>query len=295
MNTKDKIDFIGIGSMKAGSTWVSACLEEHPDILFSGNKSEKELRFFNSDDPQEYPRDSRTNYDKGLEWYQDQFPASAEGKIRGEFSVYYLSDRLAPARIKEYFPDTKIIAVLRDPVGMIHSYHWYCNFAINKDVPEDFKEAVEKGLYLDKGMYYKHLKEYYELFPKENIYVILLDDIKKDSKKVAHDLFKYLGVNPNFEPSVLTTPVNEAARHRSGLLKKISHSLLIFLNKVGLGFISKKLVGSSVLYSAYSRVNVATDPYPKMDGEMGEKLRKHFRSDVENLEKLIGRDLSAWK
>jgi len=55
-----KIDFIGIGAMKAASTWIFEALKEHPEICVS---SEKETNFFNND----------YNYRKGLKWYKKFF------------------------------------------------------------------------------------------------------------------------------------------------------------------------------------------------------------------------------
>ena len=37
-----KVDFIGIGVIKAATTWIFQCLKEHPEICGS---SRKEIRF----------------------------------------------------------------------------------------------------------------------------------------------------------------------------------------------------------------------------------------------------------
>ena len=118
-----KIDFIGIGAPKCGSTWVSKCLEEHPEILFSASKTRKELRFFNHANflPDVY--ESYIHIDKyeekGLKWYYEQFPNNESGIIKGEFSTLYLFDEQAPNRIMKHFPDVKILVTLRQPVDMI--------------------------------------------------------------------------------------------------------------------------------------------------------------------------------
>ncbi len=43
-NNDFKIDFIGIGATKSGTTWIAQCLKEHPQICGS---SIKEINFFN--------------------------------------------------------------------------------------------------------------------------------------------------------------------------------------------------------------------------------------------------------
>ena len=70
MNPEETIDFIGIGAGTCGSTWVARCLSEHPDILFSSEKSKKELDFFTSALVL-YTHYSRCS--EGVEWYLDQF------------------------------------------------------------------------------------------------------------------------------------------------------------------------------------------------------------------------------
>ena len=57
------VDFIGIGAQKAGTSWVYACLYEHPEIC----APIKEIHFF-----------SRSRFTKGREWY-DRIKAGDAG------------------------------------------------------------------------------------------------------------------------------------------------------------------------------------------------------------------------
>ena len=41
-------------------------------------------------------------------------------------------------------------------------------------------------------------------------------------------------------------------------------------------------------------ISVATDLNPKATAEYRERLKAYFRSDIIELQRLIGRDLSAW-
>lgn len=41
---KDKIDFIGIGAAKSGTTWLTTVLRQHPEIFLS---KVKEIHYFN--------------------------------------------------------------------------------------------------------------------------------------------------------------------------------------------------------------------------------------------------------
>ena len=151
---KEDINFVGIGAMKSGSTWVAENLSLHPEILFS---SQKELNFFN--DPIKVgDKILNSFFKKGFGWYLKQFPKSEKGKIRGEFSVVYLFDKLAAKRIKEFFPNIKIIVVLRNPIEMIYSLHNWMKSAALSNLPSEFENAIDKGFYLNLGLYSHYLK-----------------------------------------------------------------------------------------------------------------------------------------
>ena len=100
------IDFIGLGAQKAGTSWVYACLYEHPEI----HAPIKELHFF-----------SRDRFSKGKDWYESHFSHRKEGQKVGEFSTSYLYSKETPERIKELYPEVKLIAIVRNPVTRAYS------------------------------------------------------------------------------------------------------------------------------------------------------------------------------
>ena len=108
---KRKIDFIGIGAPRSGSTWLSQCLYEHPKIIFPNKKSDqklhpldKEQNFF-SEALFRRSFSQKDRYNKGIGWYLDRFNWDNHNQVRGEFSVGYFADSKAPERIKKHFPD----------------------------------------------------------------------------------------------------------------------------------------------------------------------------------------------
>ena len=102
------VNFIGVGAQKSGTSWIYACLYEHPEIC----APIKEIHFF-----------SRPRYEKGIAWYEKQFDRCAVEKLRGEFSTSYLYTPEAAARIHAAYPDAKIIAVLRNPIDRAYSQY----------------------------------------------------------------------------------------------------------------------------------------------------------------------------
>jgi hypothetical protein len=289
--SKEKIDFIGIGAAKSGSSWLATCLEEHPQIRFSKYKSNF---FFNADYGNEYIKDNWTNYPRGLDWYISQFPPAEKGFVRGEFGVSYLNDPVACRRIKRLFPDTKILVTLRNPVDMVYSLYWYAHNTVEIKTPPTFEDAVDKEFYLDRGRYYKHLKLYYDNFPHENIHVVLLDDVKKNPEKVMRDMYKFLGVDDSFKASLVREKVYSAISHKSRFLKNIGFFFFRILYTFRLEKLRLFILNTPIFYTMYSKLNVTHKKYSPMSQEMREKLKKYYREDIKQLEGLIKRDLSDW-
>ncbi|MFC1722467.1 sulfotransferase [Patescibacteria group bacterium] len=294
--SKETIDFIGVGAPKSGSTWVGQILEEHPQVLFSSEKTRKELYFFNEYD---FWGDKGTGrlsyYNRGLEWYFDQFPKAKKGCIRGEFSATYLSDRVAYKRIKKDFPNAKILVSLRNPADLLYSLHWYIHNGAVMSIPSDFESTLENEYLTKVAYFYKHLKNFYDVFDKKQIHVIFHDDIISDPKKVSKDLYAFLNVDEAFIPDSIKIKVNAAFKVKSRLLKDITHIILVVIDRLRLEKIKIAIYESSFLAKIYTSLNKVPFKYPKMTPEQRKKCYEIFKDDIEDLEMLLGRDLSSWK
>ena len=130
---------MGIGAQRAGTTWFAECLREHPQICLA---HPKELNFFDED----------KKFMLGFDWYQKHFHQKKSFQVFGEFTSSYLYSQKAAERIKQNFPDVKIIVCLRNPID------------------RHFSHQATKPL--DRGLYFKHLQNYLGLFPRENILII---------------------------------------------------------------------------------------------------------------------------
>jgi hypothetical protein len=287
-----KIDFIGIGAQKSGTTWLADCLREHPQIAYA---RKKEFFFFNTQFCYLFNDENLSNFHKGVNCYLNQFPEPLPGQIRGEVATNYYNDPQAAENIKKYFPNVKLLAILRNPVDMIYSLYWFGCSAVRTAMPKNFEKMVKQGDYLDRGMYYKHLKRFYDLFPQDNIHVMLLDDVKNNPDKVLKKLFAFLNVDDKFKPSMLTKKSNPALRTKRPLLKKTSYFLLNALSNVGLQKISRWFITNDFLYNIYKKINLTTGKNPPMNPETRKKLIKYYQDDINKLENLINRDLSEWK
>ena len=202
--------FLVLGAQKSGTTSLHRYLAEHPAVL---RASPKEVRYF-----------SRV-YDRGDGWYRAQFPLRARRLSRraqvgvwpavGEASPQYLFHPLAPARVHAFDPGMKLIAVLRDPVDRAYSQYqmqlrWGfepgsfedaldreeaeldAELAKFQDDPPVYSTLVNRISYVARGRYAEQLERWLTYFPREQLLVLLSDDLADDPGsamlRVAHFL-----------------------------------------------------------------------------------------------------------
>lgn len=291
-------DYIGIGAMKAASGWIFKCLELHPEV---GNSEwSKELHFFTKS----------YNYEKGIEYYYSLFSQHPKGKLKGEFTPAYMASPQVAQLIYKHFPNVKLIVSLRNPIERAYSHYRYNvqergRFRIYKN----FEETIKKDkTIIERGFYYKQLKPYFDLFPRENILILFFKDIKNNPKKVVHELYKFLGLkNTSYIPLLIN-------RRRSITGAYVIKQKFPILNFLIYWFNSKiKKEGSfrkftnkfkiEVLYNKLQKINrkeitaknIKALSVPPLSQSDRDYLLKIYKDDIQNLEKLLNKDLKHWK
>ena len=200
-----KVDFIGIGAQRAASSWIYKCLSEHPQLCGS---QPKETFYF------------AKNYNRGLAWYEDRFKHCASEKIKGEYSVLYLSDLEAPVRIKKHNPNVKLIACLRNPIERAWShYHFKLS---NREPIASFKDGLERYPEIrERGFYHEYLSNYLKYFSREQVLILVYEDIAGDPAKFIRNIYEFLDVDINFIPAGVKARINTREARASNLNKKI--------------------------------------------------------------------------
>jgi hypothetical protein len=291
---RDRIDFVGIGAPKCGTTWLSDCLAEHPEIGFA---PDKEVYFFGDSEARTYYEAGFHYYERGPEWYHRQFPLHKAGAhIFGEYSVSYMYDPRCCERIRSYNPDIRVLIALRHPVDVVYSWYWYNRTGLISKLPETFEQAMEIPYFQDLGCYHRALAPYFGAFPRERIHVVFHEDIKRDPDAVLRDLFSFLGVAADFRPAKTGEKVNAAKTTRFPALQTLGNASYNLLKKTP---VVSSVVGSRAFEKAvlgiYERVNRKPLSYAPISPETRKRLTEYYRPDVEKLEALLGRDLGSWK
>lgn len=232
------IDFIGLGAQKSATSWLFQCLREHPEICLA---EEKEIHYFSDNNL----------YERGRRWYESHWTNCSTQQQTGEISTSYLSSLDAPARIKEYAPNVKMIALLRDPVDRAESH--IRHLLSKKEVPEHLR--LEEMLALrpdifENGCYGTHLERYYEFFSQDQFCVDTYAAVLTNPLSVITRVDTFLNIKPHV-PKALFMRYNSSAFRASHLhtiankshqfMKEIPGGKSILHGLNALGFTSAKL------------------------------------------------------
>ena len=165
-------DFIGIGFRRCASSWLHACLSEHPDI----GKPMSGLHFFSD----------RECYSKGIDWYEKQLESYSVKRILGEFSVSYTYPDVykhAATRIYENYPAVKLICTVRNPIERAYSDYLRSVSLSELDKNISFEQAIELDSDLIERGFYGRILKWYEDYFSGRVFVLLYEDLKANPYK----------------------------------------------------------------------------------------------------------------
>lgn len=294
MNAKHfKIDFIGIGAVKSGTSWIADNLAQHPQIFIP---EIKELTYFNPTLAR-LPGTTNPNHLQPISWFNDFFKDSKK-PINGEYSVQYMTELGTAEKINAYNPDIKIIACLRDIPAQVNSL-WLYNVQRGVVSYKTLEAAIagRPDLFAN-SFYYQQLKPYFDIFSKEQIKVVLFEDMRKDKKAFYKEITDFIGAD-EFYPETLDNKSNATKKPRSVALNRIIQGTRHFITKNNMEWLIpflRKLGIVQLGELVRDKVNITKmDKKPELTPELSQKIRDYYLDDIEKLEKLIQRDLSHWK
>lgn len=241
--------FVIIGAQKSATRWLRKNLGDHPDIF----TPRTELHFWNVENRVEK---------LGIEWYLEQFNGWDGEPIVGEATPGYMIWRhhpeLVAERMHEAVPDTRLIALLRNPIdratsAMVHHIRRgrlpadsrLVDVVRERTPPEKDRLCLVAG-----GWYAASLEPFIEAFG-DGLLVLWQDDIATDPVGVYDAALQHVGASP-FRPDDLSKVVFSNRNSKSGQLYALSSA---------------------------ERV----------------ELWEYFRDDVARLEKLLNVDLTRWE
>jgi len=205
-------DFIVIGAKRCGTTSLYHYLGLHPCIKRS---SHDHLGFFDD------------NFRLGINWYKSYFPTvftkyyvkSCEKYFMTyDVTATYIRRPWSATNILKTLPNIKLLVILRNPIDRAYSDYndrensRKTNITFEDTIKEEIKmlekEANETGSreydasimqksVLAKGFYADQLKTWFNLFPKENILILLTEDFSINPNKTFEEISNFLKL-PNY-------------------------------------------------------------------------------------------------
>lgn len=159
-------NFFLVGASKAGTTSLAQALGNHPDIFIT---NPKEPNFFDRLDREGNPSLEELNT------YLNLYSTVTNERVIGEASVSYMSSTKAIQHIQSLYPNSKIPASLRNPLGRICSlYEMYVRHGLEQ--PFSYTIRVDPWL-LNQCLYYGPIKRILENVPSKNVLFINFSDL----------------------------------------------------------------------------------------------------------------------
>ncbi len=304
-------NFFIVGAARCGTTSLYNYLKQHPQIYMSPIK---EPHFFSTDfeiekmDPV-YLKNKIIDFEKYFSkkpleerhiahikeerYYYKLFEDVKNEIAVGEASTGYLYSKVAAKNIRDKIPNAKIIIILRNPIERAYSHYLMdlnkgiISGEFLKEVIRDYEKPI-KGwgithLYIDLGLYYEQVKRYLDIFPVEQVKIILFEDLKNNFQKVFSEICNFL------EVKVINLDTHK--KYNVSIFPKYPK-----LNKILKRFYLAGIFSKILPYSF--KVQVKNVLYNRKISSLKINEKKFlldiFYEDIKKLEDLIQKDLSNW-
>ena len=204
-------NFFVIGVARSGTTSLFHYLGQHPNIR---SASYDDLGYFDE------------NFHLGLNWYRSLFPTKfTKQKIEKthkkfltfDVTPFYIYNPLVIKRILDKFPNSKIIANLRNPIDRAYS-NFNQGIQDNNDTTTTFEQLVEEELdiitnnkidlgntsslvdnfyelLLARGLYAMQLEPWFNSFSHDKILITSSEELANNTNNTLKEIFSFLDVS----------------------------------------------------------------------------------------------------
>ena len=203
----DKVNLFILGAAKSGTTSLQKYLTMHSKIL--SPVYGKECHYFDIDS-----FFNNSNEMKNQSQYRAIFPKEPIGDNKYFLDAtpnhYFYPNSIE--RIYKYNPTAKLILILRNPVDRAYSF-WNMQYK-SKKIIHSFEKNVElefdlinnkskkhfRSLHIIRaGLYSHYIEKIYLIFPKENVKIYFMEDLKNQKTTVLKNIFHFLNLKYDSE------------------------------------------------------------------------------------------------
>lgn len=252
------VNFLIVGAQKGGTTALAKFLSTHPQICLAPIKEvhffDYDQNYFGNGEPWlgvpktlAHPKPQTLN-PTPQDRYHRFFPNYDRQLAIGEATPIYMYLPWIAERIKAYNPNMKLIILLRNPLDRAYSHYqmerargWeWLPFAIairiealrlylaKRDSSE--RSSLRTHSYCDRGFYARQIRNLQRYFPKEQMLILLNEDLQNSHSQTLQRVYQFLGVD-----SKVDIPVQErvlsgeyqpmSQRDRNYLLRKYEREI----------------------------------------------------------------------
>jgi len=184
------IDCIICGVQKASTTSALINISKHKDI----SAYPEEIHYFD------------IYWTKGINFYKQHFDYSKKIIMEKTPELLYLTQTFP--LIQSLNPFVKLIIFLRNPIdraysswNMIRERKW-TSLTFEESIEEELNHRINENKtfysatyhYLQRGLYYKQIKKLLKFFPKQNIIILISENLKNNMKKEYNKIYAFLNI-----------------------------------------------------------------------------------------------------
>lgn len=294
-------NFLIIGAGRAGTTSIYHYLRQHPDVFMSSIKETNFFAYRALSDPSSETARSASFPVRSLEEYQTLFGGASGARAIGEASPRYMAVGRTVEEIADVLPEARLIAILRDPIERGYSSYLFHRRdgrerrSFEQAIREEREGVCEQELrygqrhYVGLGFYDRMLAPYFERFPPSRIGVFLFDDLVRDPSALLRGLFRFLDVDPSFEPDL-------SVRYNASGVPRRVWARAAFKKRHWVVRAKRSLPGP-LRHGMDRWIEALRSPLlevPPLSDETRRELASLYAQDVARLEERLGRDLKSW-
>ena len=296
-----KVDFFCVGVAKAGTTTLHDLLSLQDNISLPHRKETNYFSFGIQGRPAfTGPLDNSSVNEPtvtSFEEYISEFENKPEC-LYGEICPSYYLDGAA-ANIYAHNADAKIIILLREPVDRTYSNYQHLvrdgrEHTSFEDALADESNRLALGWEWFWGLkrnslYYKFVKEYVDLFGKENVQILFFEEFVKDQERHVKAVLDFIGLDPN------SAKHEEFNSNKSGVVSgkwKFLHRVL--LSEGVLNTVLRHIIPTSLRKKLGMLLKSVSTVKGDVSDDTKALLFREFYTDLTQLNELIGGRVGDW-
>jgi len=201
-----------VGAQRSGTTYLYNILDQHPQVCMAKPVRPEPKFFLNKDE-----------FSKGKDYYESLYygKRTKSHKYIGEKSTSYIESNEVAERIKSFYPDTKILIILREPVARAYSNYKFSvengfeNLSFIDAIDEESRRlkdvqytvSVHPNAYKRRGHYMDYICDFDAAFSRSQIKIIIHEEFVSNINAIA-ELYSWLGVDASYRPASYKRKIN---------------------------------------------------------------------------------------